>query len=49
MTKSQVINVLYLLLGYYISQGNIQKDTFDEMTKAVSLIIRILQDQDDWA
>lgn len=49
MSKQQVINILYILLGHYISSGNIPKDTFDEMTKAVSLIIRILQDQDDWA
>lgn len=49
MSKRQVINVLYLLLGYYISQGNMEKDTFDEITKAISLTIRILNDQDDWA
>lgn len=49
MTKSEVINILYILLGYYISSADISKATFDKMTRAVSLIIHILQDQDDWA
>lgn len=49
MTKQEVINILYILLGYYISTAEISKSTFDQMTRAVSLIIYILQDQDDWA
>lgn len=48
MSKLRVINIIYVLLGHYITSGGLSKDDFDEVTKAVSIVIDILNKQDDW-
>lgn len=49
MSKLRVINVIYVLLGHYLTSGGLSKEDFDEVTKAVSIVLDILNKQDDWA
>lgn len=48
MSKLRVINIIYALLGHYVASGGLSKDDFEEVTKAVCIVLDILDKQDDW-